>query len=65
MLVMILALNDFSTIIILRYVKIGYNINEMRQTACMVVNPITGNNFASLLGCTPAGRTSDSMTAPT
>ena len=30
--------------IILRYKKIGYNINVIRQTACMVVNPITVNN---------------------
>ena len=35
--------------------KIGYNINVIRQTACMVVNPITVNNFASLFNCTPAG----------
>ena len=41
--------------IILRYKKIGYNINVIRQTACMVVNPITVNNFASLFNCTPAG----------
>ena len=26
--------------IIVRYKKIGYNINVMRQTACLVVNPI-------------------------
>ena len=51
------ACNDFSTQfrkIILRYKKIGYNINIIRQTACMVVNPITVNNFASLFNCTPA-----------
>ena len=50
--------NDFSTQfrkIILRYKKIGYNINVIRQTACMFVNPITVINFASLLKCTPAG----------
>ena len=41
--------------IILRDIKIGYNINVIRQTACMVVNPITVNNFASLFGCTPGG----------
>ena len=61
------ACNDFSTQsrkIILRYIKIGYNIITKRQTACMVVNPITVNNFVSLFGCTPAGRASDSMTAP-
>ena len=54
----IYACNDFSTQfrkIILRYKKIGYNINVIRQTACMVVNPITVNNFASLFNCTPAG----------
>ena len=54
----IYACNDFSTQfrkIILRYKKIGYNINVMRQTACMAVNPITVNNFASLFNCTPAG----------
>ena len=32
--------------------------------ACMVVNPITVNNFASLFCCTPAGRASDVMTSP-
>ena len=54
----IYACNDFSTQfrkIGLRYKKIGYNINVIRQTACMVVNPITVNNFASLFNCTPAG----------
>ena len=44
----IYACNDFSTQfrkIMLRYKKIGYNINVIRQTACMVVNPITVNGF--------------------
>ena len=41
-----------------------YNINVIRPTACVVVNPITVNKFASLFGCTPAGRASDSITAP-
>ena len=53
----IYACNDFSTQfrkIIFRYKKIGYNINVIRETACMV-NPITVNNFASLFNCTPAG----------
>ena len=34
--------------IIVRYKRIGYNINIMRQSACLVFNPITVNNFASL-----------------
>ena len=51
--------------IILRYKRIGYNINIMRQSACLVFNPITVNNFASLFNCTPVGRASDSVMAPT
>ena len=45
--------------------RIGYNINIMGQSACLVFNPITVNNFASLFNCTPVGRASDSMMAPT
>ena len=51
--------------IIVRYKRIGYNINIMRQSACLVFNPITVNNFASLFNCKPVGRASDSMMAPT
>ena len=43
--------------IIIRYKRIGYNMNVMRQTACLVVNPITVYNFADLFNCTPVGRT--------
>ena len=45
--------------IIVRYKKIGYNINVMRQTVCLVVNPIKVNSFAYLFNCTKVGRTSD------
>ena len=45
--------------IIVRYKKIGYNIDVMRQTACLVVNPIKDNNFAYLFDCTTVGRVSD------
>ena len=47
------------------YKKIGYNINVLQQTACLVVNPITVGNFAFLFDCMPVGRTSDSMMVPT
>ena len=50
---------------VLTYKKIGYNINVLQQTACLVVNPITVGNFAFLFNCTPVGRTSDSMMVPT
>ena len=42
-----------------RYKKIGYNIDVLRQTACLVVNPIKVNRFAYLLNCTTVGRASD------
>ena len=45
--------------------KIGYNINVLQQTACLVVNPITVGNFAFLFNCTPVGKASDSMMVPT
>ena len=45
--------------IIIRYKRIGYNMNVMRQTACLAVNPITANNFADLFNNTPVGRASD------
>ena len=51
--------------IISHYKKIGYNINVLQQTACLVVNPITVGNFAFLFNCTLVGRTSDSMMVPT
>ena len=49
---------------IVRYKHIGYNINIMRQSACLVFNPITDNNFASLFNCTPVGWASDSIMTP-
>ena len=51
--------------LICHYKKIGYNINVLQQTACLVVNPITAGNFAFLFNCTPMGRASDSMTVLT
>ena len=51
--------------IISNYKKIGYSINVLQQTACLVVNPITIGKFVFLFNCTPVGRTSDSMTVPT
>ena len=47
--------------IIFHYKKIGYNINVLQQTACLVVNPIAVGNFAFLFNCTPLGRISDSL----
>ena len=38
--------------IIIRYKKIGYNIDVLRQTACLVVNPIKVDSFAYLFDST-------------
>ena len=46
-----------------RYKRIGYNLDIMRQTACLVVNPIVVDGYASLFNCTTAVRASDSKTA--
>ena len=45
--------------IIVHYKKIGYNIDVLRQTACLVVNPIKAKNFAYLFDCTTVGRASE------
>ena len=46
-----------------RYKRIGYSLNIMRQTACLVVNPIIVNGHASLFNFTTAVRVSYSITA--
>ena len=52
--------------IILRYKRIGYNLNVMRQSACLVINPITPDDgYSALCKSTPVDRASDSMMAPT
>ena len=49
----------------MRYKRIGYIINVMRRSACLVINPITVDSFASLSNCRLVGRASDSMMGPT
>ena len=61
-------LTDFSDQfrkIIMGYKRVGYNLNVMRQSACLVINPITVDGYAALFNCTPVDRASDSMMAPT
>ena len=48
----------------MRYKRIGYNINVMRQSACLVIDPIMVDSFASLLNCKPVGRASESKDGP-
>ena len=42
--------------IIMRYKRIGYNLNVMRQSACLVIIPITVDGFAALFNCMPVDR---------
>ena len=58
-------LSDQFLKIIIRHKRIGYDLNGMRQSACLVINPITVDNFTALFNCTPVDRASDSMMAPT
>ena len=51
--------------IVKRYIRVGYNLDIMRQSACLVVNPITVYSYGFLFNCTSVGRASDSMTALT
>ena len=37
--------------VVSHYKKIGYNINVLQQTACLVVNQVTVSNFAFLFNC--------------
>ena len=45
--------------IIARYKKIGYNIDVLRQTACLIANPVKVNILAYIFHCPTVGRTLD------
>ena len=51
--------------IIMRYKRIGYNLNVMKLSACLVINPIKDDGYAALFNCTPVDRASDSIMALT
>ena len=39
---------SFLSLEVIRYKRIGYNLNVMRQSAYLVIYPFTVNNFAAL-----------------
>ena len=51
--------------IVKHYIRVGYNLDIMRQSACLVLNPITVYSYGFLFNCTTVGQASDSMTALT
>ena len=51
--------------IIKRYKRVGYNMGIMRQSACLVANPIMVDSYGFLLNCMMVGQASDLMTTLT
>ena len=49
--------------IVNRFKRAGYSLDIMRQTACLVFNPILVEGYAALFSCTAVVQASDSMTA--
>ena len=49
-------LTDQFRIIIISYKRMYYNLNVMRQYACLVINPVSVDDHAALFNCTPVGR---------
>ena len=60
---LILVIN--SKKIVKRYIRVGYNLDIMRQSACLILNLITVYSYDFLFNCTTMGQASDSMTALT
>ena len=51
--------------IVKSHIRFGYNLDIMRQSVCLVLNPITVYRYGFLFNCTTVGQASDSMTALT
>ena len=63
-----MGMNDFSDQfrkIIIIHKRTVYILNVMRQSACLVINPITVDYFVAVFNFTPVDRASDSMLVPT
>ena len=48
-----------------RFKKAGFTLDIMRQTACIVFNPIMVEGYAALFSCTAVVQASDAMTSST
>ena len=57
--------SDQFKIIVTRYIRFGYNLDIMRQSACLVLTPITVYSYGFLFNYPTVGQASDSMTALT
>ena len=45
------------------YKRVGYNMDIMWHSACLVVNPVKVNSYGSLCHCTTDGQAADLMAA--
>ena len=61
----LVTLSDQFKKIIKRYLKVGYNLDVMRQSACLVLNPITVYSYGFLSNSMTVRQNSDSMTGLT
>ena len=57
-------INQFKKIIKL-YKRVGYNMDIMQQSACLVVNSIMVDSYGFLFNCTTVGQAPGLMTALT
>ena len=55
--------SDLFKRIVTRSRRAGYTLDIMRQTACLVFNPIIAEGYATLFSCTAVVQASDSITA--
>ena len=55
--------SDLFRRIVKRLRRTGYNLDIVRQTACLVFNPIMIDDYAALISCTAVVQAWDSMTA--
>ena len=46
-----------------RFKRAGFTLDIMRQTACLIFNPIMVEGYAALFSCTAVVQASDSMMA--
>ena len=51
--------------LIKRYKRVGYNMDIMQYSACVVVNSITVGSYGFLFNCTTMGQASDLMSTLT
>ena len=49
--------------IVNRFKRAGYSLDTLRQTACLVFNPIIVEGYAALFSCTAVVQASDSIAA--